>query len=531
MSASPDRPRARSPWLIAAVVTIPTFMEVLDTSIANVALRHIAGGLSAAQSDSEWIVTSYLAANAIVLPLSGWLINRFGRKRYFLVSLTGFTLSSFLCGIAGSLPELILFRVIQGLSGGGLQPCTQGVLLDTFPREKQGQAMTVFGMAALIAPVVGPTLGGYITDNYSWRWIFFINAPVGALAVLSAWALLEDPDYLRERRAEMRRSAARFDAIGLGLVVLGIASLEVFLSKGTEWDWFGDPFRRAHVMFAGVVLGIGGAIWWELRSPNPVVDLRPFANRNFLAAGVVLFCAYGVLYGSVTSLPGLLESLLGYDATHAGLVMSPAGLFAVVLMPVVGLLLTRGVDARWLIACGATLLWAGCYWMSKLTLDVGPWQVIWPRVVQTLGLTMMFAPLNVAAYATMDARLRPAAVGVFALLRNEGGSVGTSLATALRERRLQFHVQRLGEWADPLNPAVREYHDALRGFLMARFGDPAGADFGAWQVIENLRQQQALSLAYFDCFWAFGVAALLLVPLAFLMRPARAAKGEHVGAE
>jgi DHA2 family multidrug resistance protein len=420
---------------------------------------------------------------------------------------------------------------MQGVSGGGLQPCTQGVLLDTFPREKQGQAMTVFGMAALIAPIVGPTLGGYITDNYSWRWIFFLNVPVGVVAVSAAWYLLEDPEYLRERREQMRRSGAGFDAMGLGLVVLGIASLEVFLSKGTEWDWFGDPFWRTHVLFAGVVVGLGGAIWRELTAANPVVDLRPFGNRNFLAAGVVLFCAYGVLYGSVTSLPGLLESLLGYDATHAGLVMSPAGLFAIMLMPVVGLLLARGVDARWLIMCGALFLWAGCYWMSKLTLDVGPWQVVWPRVVQTLGLTMMFAPLNVAAYATMDPRLRPAAVGVFALLRNEGGSVGTSLATALRERRFQFHLERLGEWLDPLNPAARDYHDAVRDFLMTQFGDPVRADRGAWQLIENLRQQQALSLSYFDCFWAFGAAALALIPLALLMRPAKAAEGEHIGAE
>jgi len=531
MSTGLAQPRTINPWVIAVAVTIPTFMEVLDTSIANVAIQYIAGGLSAAAADSEWTITSYLAANAVVLPLSGWLMGRFGRKRYFIASLGGFTISSLLCGTARSLPELIFFRVLQGVCGGGLQPCTQGVLLDTFPREKQGQAMTVFGMVALIAPIIGPSLGGYITDNYSWRWIFFLNVPVGLVAIAAAWILLDDPEYLRVRRAQMRQSGARFDAIGLGLVVLGIASLEVFLSKGTEWDWFGDPFWRMQLLFAGIVLGLGGAIVWELRSPNPVVDLRPFGNRNFLSSGVVLFCAYGVLYGSVTSLPGLLESLLGYDATHAGLVMSPAGVFAILVMPIVGLLLTRGVDARWLIACGAVFLWAGCYWMSQLTLDVGPWDVVWPRVVQTLGLTMLFAPLNVAAYATLDPRLRPAAMGVFALLRNEGGSVGTSLATALRERRLQFHVQRLGEGLDPLNPSVRAYHDAVRDYLLTQFGDPVGADHGAWEMIENLRQQQALSLAYFDCFWAFGVAALCLVPLVLLMRPSRAAKGEHIGAE
>ena len=288
--ASPARPTI-NPWIVAVAVTVPTFMEVLDTSIANVALRYIAGGLSAASDDSEWVITSYLASNAIVLPISGWLSNYLGRRRYFLMSVAGFTPASLLCGMASNLESLIFFRILQGLAGGGLQPGTQGVLLDSFPKEKQGAAMTVFAVATLIAPILGPTLGGWITDNYSWRWIFFINVPTGLAALVMCSAVLEDPPYLKAQRAAFLGRPIRFDFIGLGLITLGIASLEIVLSKGQEWDWLGDPFRRVHWMVAGVVVGLGLAVWWELRSKAPVVDFRPMANRNFAASAVIIFCA------------------------------------------------------------------------------------------------------------------------------------------------------------------------------------------------------------------------------------------------
>jgi len=530
MTAPAARP-AVNPWVIAVVVTVPTFMEVLDTSVANVAVRYIAGGLSAAETDSEWVITSYLASNAIILPVSGWLSNHLGRKRYFILSLAGFTASSFLCGIATSLPELILFRVLQGFSGGGLQPSTQGVLLDTFPPEKRGPAMSLFGVAVLVAPILGPTLGGYITDNYSWRWLFFINIPVGILAVaLCAW-LLDDPEYLKRQRAELLARPIRFDAVGLGLVAVGIACLEVVLSKGQEWDWLGDPFRRVQVLLAGVVLGLGGLVWWELRHPAPVVDLRPLADRNFAASSLIVFLTYGVLYGSITSLPGMLETLLGYDATYAGLVLSPGGLASMAAMPVIGGLLGRGADARRLIIFGALALAAGCYWFSRLNLDIGPWQVIWPRVVQSVGTGFLFVPLSVAAYVTLPADRRAAAVGLFALFRNEGGSVGTSVANTLVQRREQFHALRLGENIDPLNPAVGDYLGAAQPYFQQLTGDPVGSQVMAWQVIDTTRLQQALSLSYFDCFWAFALLSLLLVPFALLMRRAVAEPGAHVGAE
>ena len=347
----PSRP-AVNPWLIAVAVTVPTFMEVLDTTIANVALRYIAGGLSASETDSEWVITSYLAANATILPISGWISARLGRRNYFLLSIAVFTIASGLCGAATSLEQLILFRVIQGLAGGGLQPSSQGILLDSFPPEKQGQAQTMFGVAALLAPVVGPFLGGYLTVNYNWRWIFYVNLPVGALGLLACYLLVEDPDYLKKARAELRRGPLNFDYIGLGLLTLAISCWEVLLSKGQEWDWYNDPFWRVQALFLLFVVGLVGLIVRELRIANPVINFRPLGERNLAVCCAIIFCAYGVLYGASTSLPALLQSLFGYDAYASGLVQSPAGLFAVMGLFVVGMLLGRGVDARWLIADG-----------------------------------------------------------------------------------------------------------------------------------------------------------------------------------
>ena len=326
LALSPSRSRADvNPWLVAAIVIMPTFMEVLDTTIAVVALRYIAGGLSATVDDGEWVITSYLAANAIILPITGWLSARLGRRNYFLLSIAVFTLSSGLCGMATSLGQLIFFRVLQGLAGGGLQPSSQGVLLDAFPVEQQGIAMTLFGLAALLAPVVGPTLGGWITDSYSWRWVFYINVPVGLLAYGACYALLRDPDYLVKQRMELRKEPLRFDTLGLSLLVIVMVSWEVMLSKGQEWDWLSDPFWRVQTLAILFVLGLMALVFWESRHPSPVVNFRPLRERNFAACCVIIFCAFAVLYAASTSLPALLQSLFGYDALSAGLVMSPAG--------------------------------------------------------------------------------------------------------------------------------------------------------------------------------------------------------------
>jgi DHA2 family multidrug resistance protein len=523
--------RGVNPWLIAVAVVVPTFMEVLDTTIANVALRYMAGSLSAAETDSEWVITSYLAANAIVLPMSGWLSTRLGRRTYFLLSIGGFTLSSLLCGLATSLEQLVLFRVFQGLFGGGLQPGSQGILLDTFPKEKQGQGLTVFALAALVAPVIGPTLGGYITDNYSWRWIFFINVPVGLLALAASSALVHDPEYLRAQRVEARKNPVGFDTIGLGLLVVVMVSWEVILSKGQEWDWFGDAFYRVQFLTAIFVVGLAGLFIWELRHPNPLVDFRPLADRNFAVGSILIALAFAVLYGQTVSLPGMLQTLFGYDATHSGLVLSPAGVAAVLLLPVVAVLLGKGVDARWLVVAGLALMAAGNYWLCRLNLDVSPWDVVWPRVVTIAGLALLVTPLNVAVYQTVPLRLRGAAVGLFSLLRNEGGSVGTSLAQTIRERREQFHLLRLNELLDPLNPTLQDYLSELRSNLAPLIGDPAATDAMSYQFVDDLRQQQALALSYFDVFWVFAVVAVVLIGLALLMRRSVAEKGAHLAAE
>src|ERR1700737_4935120 len=410
---SPVIPRSTiNPWIVALAVVVPTFMEVLDTTIANVALRYIAGGLSSAVTDSEWVVTSYLAANAIILPISGWLAANLGRRRYFLLSIAVFTISSVFCGMARSLNQLILFRVVQGLAGGGLQPSSQGILLDTFPPEKQGAAQTLFGVAALIAPVLGPTLGGWITDQYSWRWIFYINLPVGALAFFLCWAMVQDPEYLRDARKASRKGTINFDSIGLGLLVITLVCWEVLLSKGQEWDWFGDAFGRVQTLVILFVLGGCGLILWETRHASPIVNLRPLRDRNFAISCTIIFCSFGVLYGSSTLLPGMLESLFGYDAFHAGLVMSPAGIFTILAIIIVGALLGRGVDARWLIATGLLIVAAGNFWMSLMNLDIAPGQVVGVRIVMVAGLGLVFAPVNVAAYLYMPRALRGAAVGL-----------------------------------------------------------------------------------------------------------------------
>jgi DHA2 family multidrug resistance protein len=522
---------AINPWIVAVAVVIPTFMEVLDTTIANVALRYIAGGLSAAVIDAEWVLTSYLAANATILPISGWISARLGRRNYFLLSIAVFTLASGLCGMATSLWQIILFRVLQGLAGGGLQPSSQGVLLDAFPPEKQGAAQTMFGIAALLAPVVGPTLGGYLTVQYDWRWIFYINLPVGGLALVVCWFVVEDPDYLKQERAELLSRPLNFDYIGLGMLALVMSCWEIMLSKGQEWDWYNDPFWRVQTLFILFVGGLGLLIFREMRIGNPVVNFRPLGERNFAASCIIIFCAFGVLYGASTSLPGLLQSLFGYDAYVSGLVQSPSGIGAVLMMLVVGALLGRGVDARWLIGGGLLVMAAGCYWMSLMNLYISPWQVIWPRVVMIMGLSMIFAPLNVAAFKYTPLHLRGAAVGLLALLRNEGGSVGTSMAQTIQERREQFHLARLDDSLSPFNPFVQDFLTRAQAFFMRQTGDPARSRLLALQRLDELRQQQGASFAYFDVFWVCAALGVGLVLLVLLMKRSVAEKGAHIGAE
>ena len=518
-------------WLVAIAVVIPTFMEILDTTIANVALRYMAGGLSAPVTDSEWIITSYLAANATVLPITGWLSAHLGRRRYFLLSIALFTVASAMCGMATSLGQIILFRVIQGLAGGGLQPSSQGILLDAFPSEKQGTAMTLFGVAAIIGPIVGPVLGGWLCVNYNWRWIFLINVPIGLVALVACYALVEDPDYLKRERTELRRKPLNLDYIGLSLLVLVMASWEVILSKGQEWDWMKDPFWRVQALAGCFGLGLIFLIVRELTTAHPIIDLRVLRERNLAMSCIIMFIAFAVVYGGNIILPMMLQTLFGYDAFRSGQMTSPAGISSMAAMVTVGILLGRQMDARWMVAAGLIVMAVSCYCRSKMNLEVGPWPVIWPHMLLMLGIGLIFAPLNVAAYRYTPMHLRAAAVGLVNLLRNEGGSFGTSMSQTLEERRLQFHVSRVGEFLDPLNPHVKEFMTQTSGGLLRYTGDIAGSKLGALQALEDLRQQQALSLAYFDVFWIFAVVSIALIVLVLLMKRSVAEKGERIGAE
>jgi DHA2 family multidrug resistance protein len=523
--------RAVSHWIVAIIVVVPTFMEILDTSIANVALSYIAGGLSSPRSDADWVITAYLAANAIVLPITGWLSAHLGRRNYFLLSIALFTLASAACGMATSLEEMILFRVIQGLAGGGLQPCSQGILLDSFPPEKQGTAMTLFAVAAVLGPIVGPTLGGWLCVDYNWRWIFLINVPIGLVALLAAFPTVEDPDYIKKEVAELRGKPLNFDYIGLGLLSLVMACWEVTLSKGQEWDWFGDPVGRVQTLVTLFVVGLLLLVVREMRTEHPIINFRVLKERNLAISCVILFFAFAVVYGSSIALPGLLQRLFGYDALQAGLAMSPSGVTSMAAMVLVGILMGRGADARWLVAIGLVVMAASSYWMATMNLQISPAQAAYPRMGLTLGLGLLFSPISVAAYKYTPAHLRGAAVGIASLLRTEGGSVGTSMASTIETRREQFHLSRLGEWLGPLNHHVHTFLEQARTFFLQKTGDPARSQQLALQQLDDLRQQQAMSLAYFDVFWLCAVVSLAMVVLVLFMKRSVAEPGEHIGAE
>ena len=511
--------KAINPWFIGAAVIMPTLIGTMGTTVVGVARPYIAGGLSAPAADDEWVMISYLAAHAFILPVTGWLSDHLGRRNYFLWSIAVFTIASVLCGMAASLPQLILYRVIQGLGAGGLQPSGQAILMDSFPPKKQGAAQTIFVIALLVGPIVGPVFSGWLVRNYNWRWIFYINAPVGLFAFLACYALLEDPDHLRKERAELKKRPLRLDGIGLGLLALIIASWETMLGKGQEWDWLGDPFGRVQTLLIVFVLGLAGLFYRELTFFSPVVNFQVLRERNFAVSCGITFGTFAVLYAASIALPLMLLTTFGYDAYAAGSVLWPAGVFSVVVLLVVGRLVGWGIDARWLIASGLLIMAAANYWMALMNMDISPWLAIWPRVVLIIGLSLMVAPLNVAAFLYTPKHMRGAAVGLLALLRNEGCSFGVTMVQTLQDRRNQFHSARMGDFVDSFNPEVTSFLQQSRTVIYQQTGDWAGSQQLALQMLADLRQQQSVTFAFFDVFWVAAVASLALVFLVFLMKP------------
>ncbi len=500
-----------NPWMIAGTVMLATFMEVLDTSVANVSLPHIAGNLSSSVDEATWVLTSYLVANGVVLPMSGFLSILFGRKRFYMTCVLIFTLSSIACGLAPSLPLLVLFRILQGVGGGALQPISQAILVESFPREKQGMAQAVYGMGVVVAPVIGPTLGGWITDNYSWRWIFFINIPVGVLSLVMTYLMVHDPPYLRERR----KSGIRIDYAGIGFLVLGLASLELMLDEGQKEDWFSSRMIVTAAVLA--VCGLIAVVLWELRQKEPVVDFRMLKNRNFAIATASMFLLGFVLYSSTALLPIYLQTLMGYSATQSGQVISPGGIAIILMMPLVGRLVSK-VDPRWLVIFGLTISSIGLIQMSGFNLYIDFRTAVIARVVQSVGLAFLFIPINVTAFAFVPKEKTNFATGLVNLARNIGGSSGIALATTMLARRSQFHQQNLVSHLTPLDPNYQSSLQGLTQALTSRGADAAQAASQAQGVLYGMVQQQAMMKAFVDVFWMLALVFLAMIPLVFLMK-------------
>jgi DHA2 family multidrug resistance protein len=508
-----------SPWLIAATVMLATFMEVLDTSIANVSLPHIAGSLSATVDESTWVLTSYLISNAIVLPLTGWLSMLFGRKRLFIGCVIIFTISSFLCGLAPNLPLLIFFRILQGAGGGGLQPISQAILVESFSRKRQGMAMAVYGMGVVVAPIIGPTLGGWITDSFSWRWIFFINVPVGILAVIMTLAIVHDPPYLVRKTL---KQGLKIDFIGLGLLSVGLGFLQVMLDKGQIEDWFESRFIVTCAVIGA--LGLIGVILWELRQPEPLVDLRLFKQRNYSMATFMMFAMGVILYGTTVLLPILVQTLMGYTAEWAGLVLSPGGLITLFVMPLVGRLLAK-VQPRWLVVCGLLILGVGMYELSELSLQTGFWTFVTVWTFSRAGMPFLFVPINVMAFAYVPREKTNSATGLINLTRNLGGSVGISLVAAAQSRLAQVSQSDLAGNITAANPMYALRLHNLQHALQASGSDPAQALHQAQAVLYGELLRQSSMVAYINVFRLLAYLCVALIPLMFFMKPIQSRGG------
>jgi DHA2 family multidrug resistance protein len=511
--AAASRPSI-NPWIIALTVTLATFMEVLDTSIANVALPHIAGGLSAGVDESTWILTSYLVSNAIVLPLSGWLSSIMGRKNFYMSCVALFTVSSFMCGLAPNLAVLIICRVLQGAGGGGLQPSEQAILADTFPPAKRGMAFAVYGIAVVTAPAIGPTLGGWITDNFTWRWIFFINIPVGIISILLTSRLIHDPPYFRRRKL----SETHIDYIGLSFVALGLGALQVVLDKGQRDNWFDSHLITMLTLVA--IASLIFVVYWEWKQKDPIVDLHLFRDRTFGVSNLLMFMLGFALLGSTLLLPLFMQTLLGYTAESAGLALMPGGFVIMLLLPLVGFLLSK-YSPRWLLVFGLVVLSLSLFHMTSFDLQIDFRSTAMARVLQAAGMAFLFVPINTAAYAFLPRDKNNAASGLMNLARNVGGSVGISVVTTMLDRRTQIHRTDLAKNLAGTNPALMARIQGAARAMEIHGASAANATQQAYALIQRSVDRQATMLAYIDCFWFLGVAILLMIPTVFLMRKSK----------
>jgi MFS transporter, DHA2 family, multidrug resistance protein len=495
-------------WLITITVMLPAIMEIVDTSVANVALPHMQGSLNAGTDEVTWVLTSYLVSNAVVLPMTGWLARMFGRKRFLITCIILFTMASFLCGAAPTLGMLIFFRVLQGAAGGALIPMSQAIMMETFPPYQQGMAMAIFGIGAMFGPIIGPALGGWITDNLSWRWIFYINIPIGIVAVTMASLFIYDPSYLK-------RTKASVDYWGLALLIIGLGALQIVLDKGQQEDWFNSPFI---LIFSAVsAVSLASLIYVELTHPHPIVNLRLFKNISFSAGNLIMFAVGFCLYSSIMLIPLFLQTLMGYNATMAGMVLAPGGVATLVCMPFVGAYIQR-YDGRKVVLMGLLIGATSMFIMQRFSLDAAYRDFVWPRVVLGIGLAMTFVPLTTVTLSTIAKEEMGNATGIFSLLRNIGGSVGIAISATLLSRYSQFYQTSLAAHVNPYNPVVQSRIAQLKSASMARGMDAVAADKGAIAIIYGMVRRQAAMLAYNRIFFVVGLAFLVIIPLLLLLK-------------
>jgi DHA2 family multidrug resistance protein len=513
MAASPETwVPSFNPWLIASAVMLATFMEVLDTSVANVSLPHIAGTLSASTEEATWVLTSYLVANAVILPISGWLSSYFGRKRLLITCIIIFTLSSALCGAATSMSMLIAARVLQGIGGGVLQPTAQAVLMESFPFEKRGQAMAVYAMGIIVAPIIGPTLGGWITDNYSWRWIFYINIPVGIAAVLMAAWFIENPPYLK------RAKGSRIDYLGFALMTVCLATFQLVLDTGQQNDWFES--KQIVLLSVVSVVSLVAFVIRELTVEEPIVDLRVLANRNFGVGTLLMTVVGGVLYGTTALLPLFLQTLLGYPAVQSGLAVSPRGIGSMASMIIVGRLVGK-VDSRLLMTFGFFVLAVSMYMLAGITLEIGMPNIVWPNVINGFAMGFIFVPLTTTATGTLSREQMGNAAGIYSLMRNLGGGLGISAVTTLLARGAQQHQAAMVSHLTPYDAAFQQRMQQLQGV----FGSSAEGLQKAYAAVYGVLVRQANLLAFVDNFRLLTFVCLACIPLVFLLRRVRSGGG------